>query len=86
MSFQPQERGPPTLAGGLLESETELRELSAQFIFHCPSFQHAGLLVTSPALGFLHVQLPRWELLLRWALVVLGLLLVGAAPRLFQPG
>ena len=69
-----------------MESETEPRELPAEFIFRCPSFQHAGLLVTSPALGFLHVQLPLWELLLRWAPAVLGLLLVGAMPRLFQPG
>ena len=77
MSFQPQERGPPTLAGGLLESETELRELSAQFIFHCPSFQHAGLLVTSPALDFLCLLLPPWELSLSWAPALLGLLLAG---------
>ena len=51
----------------LLESETELRELSAEFVFRCPSFQHAGLLVTSPALGFLCVQLPPCELSLSWA-------------------
>ena len=86
MSFQPQERGPPTLAGGLLESETELRELSAQFIFHCPSFQHAGLLVIFAALGFLHVQLPRQELSLSWASAVFFLRLAGAKPRLYQPG
>lgn len=47
----------PTLTGGLLESETELHELSAEFVISCPSFQHIGL-VTSPALGFLRVQLP----------------------------
>ena len=58
MSFQPQKRGLPTLIRGLLESETELHELSAEFIFHCPGFQDAGLLVTSPALGFLYDQLP----------------------------
>ena len=60
--------------------------MSFEFVFHCPGFQHAGLLVTSPALGFLHVQLPLWELLLSWAPAVLGLLLVGAPVRLFQPG
>ena len=32
MSFQPQERGPPSLTGGLLESETEPCELSAELI------------------------------------------------------
>ena len=69
-----------------MESETEPRELPAEFIFRCPSFQHAGLLVTSPALGFLHVQLPLWELLLSWVPAVLGLLFAGAAQRLFQPG
>ena len=60
-------------------------ELSAEFVFCCPSFQHAGLLVTSPALGFLRVLLPRWELSPSWAPAVLGLL-AGAEPRLFQPG
>ena len=54
MSLQPQQRGPPTLTGGLLESETELRGLSAEFIFHCPGFKHHG---PSPALGFLHALL-----------------------------
>ena len=49
---------PPTLTGGLLESETELHELSAEFVISCPSFQHIGL-VTSPTLGFLRVQLPQ---------------------------
>ena len=86
MSLQPSERGPPTLTGGLLESGTELRELSAEFVFHCPSFQHDGLLVTSPALGFLHVPLLPWQLLPSWAPAVLGLLLAVATPRLFQPG
>jgi len=37
------------LTGGLLESETGLRELSAEFGFCCPGFQHDG---PSPALGF----------------------------------
>ena len=62
MSLQQQERGPPTLTGGLLESETELHELSAEFLSYCPSFQHDGLLVTSPAPGVLRVWLLPWEL------------------------
>ena len=70
MSFQPEEQGPPTLTGGLLESETEPCELSAELIFRCPSFQHTGLLVTAPALGFLHIHLPQ-----SGAPAVLGLLL-----------
>ena len=61
-----------------------LCELSDEFVFCCPSFQHTGLLITSPALGF-HVQLPPGELLPSWAPAILGLLLVGAVPRLFQP-
>ena len=32
-----------------------------QVCFCCPSFQHAGLPLTSPALGFLSVQLPPRE-------------------------
>ena len=86
MSLQSLERGSPTFTGGLLESETELRELSAEFVFRYPGFQHAGPLVTCPALGFLPIQLPPRELLLSWATTVLGLLLVGPRPRLFQPG
>ena len=58
---------------GLLESETELRELSAELGFQCSSFQHAGLLVPSPGVGFLSVQLPPWELSLSWAPAVLWL-------------
>ena len=85
MSLQPQEQGLPVLTGGPLECETELCELYAEFVFHCPGFQHTGLLVTSSALGFLHIQLPPWELSPSWS-AVLGLLLVGAMPRLFQPG
>ena len=38
-----------TLTGGLLESETEPHELSAEFVYRCPGFQHDG---PSPALGF----------------------------------
>ena len=86
MSLQPYKQGPSTLTGSLLESETELHELSAEFFFHCPSFQHDGLLVISPALGFLHVPLLPWQLLPSWAPAVLGLLLAVATPRLFQPG
>ena len=63
-----------------------MNELSAEFIFHCSGFQHAGLLVTSPVLGFLCVQLSLWELSPSWAPAVLGLLLVGAHQRLNQPG
>ena len=79
-------RGPPILTRGLLESETKPCELSAEFIFRCPCFQHDRLLVTSLALGFLHVLLPPQELSPSWAPAVLGLLLVGTARRLFQPG
>jgi len=39
--------------------------------FSLPQCQHTGLLVTSPALSFLHVQLPPWELLPSWASGVL---------------
>ena len=53
MSFQTQGRGLPTPTGGLLASETELHELSAELVF-ATRFQHAGLLVTSSVLGFLH--------------------------------
>ena len=62
MSLQSWEQGPPILTGGLLESETEPRELSAELVFCYPGFQHAGLLVTSPELGFLGVLLLLWEL------------------------
>ena len=85
MSLQQYKRGPPTFSGGLLESETEPSELSVDFIFCCPGFLRAGLLVTFPALGFLRVRLPLWEILPSWASAVLGLLLAGATLRLFQP-
>ena len=49
MSLQ---RGPLTLTRGLLGSETGPHELSAEFVFRCPGFQHDG---PSPALDFLHV-------------------------------
>ena len=32
----------PILTRGLLESETGSCELPAEFVFHCPSFQHGG--------------------------------------------
>ena len=50
MSLQPEEQGPLTLTGGLLESETGPRGLSAEFVFHCHGFQHDG---PAPALDFL---------------------------------
>ena len=57
------------LTGGLLESETELRELSAGFVFHCPGFQHEG---PSRALGFF-VSTSSVGASLSWAPAVLGL-------------
>ena len=54
--------------------------------FCCSGCQHTGLLVTSTALGFLHVQLPSCELSASWASAVLGLRLMGAEPRLLQLG
>ena len=69
-----------------MESETETRELSAGFVFHCPGFQHDGPLVSSLALGFLHFPLLPRELSLSWAPAVLGFLLAGPTPWLFQPG
>ena len=47
------------MTGGLLESETEPCELSAEFAFHCPGFQQDE---TFPVLGFLHVLLLPREL------------------------
>ena len=47
------------LTGGLLESEAEPRGLSAEFVFHCPGFQHDG---PSPALGFICIPLLPQEL------------------------
>ena len=72
------------MTGGL-ESEAEPCEISAEFVFCCPGFQHSGLLITSVALGFLHVQLPQRELSPSWASAGLGLRLARAEPRLFQP-
>ena len=56
MSLQ---RGPLTLTGGLLGSETGPHELSAEFVFCCHGFQHDG---PSPAQDFLHVPPLLWEL------------------------
>ena len=86
MSFQPYKQGSPTLTKGFLESEIVLCELSDEFVFCCPSFQHSGPLFTSPALGFLHVQLLPWKLSPSWVSAVVGFCLAGAKPRLFQPG
>ena len=58
------------MTGGLLESETEPCELSAEFAFHCPGFQQDE---TFPVLGFLHVLLLPRELSLSWAPALLGL-------------
>ena len=69
-----------------MESETELHELSAEFIFLCPSFQHDGPLVSSLELRFLPVLLLLWELLLSWAPAVLGLHLPGARRGSFSQG
>ena len=58
-----------TLTGGLLESETGPRELSAEFVFRCPGFQHDGpspALVSSPSDSSAGA-------LLSWAPAVLGL-------------
>ena len=48
MSFQPYEQGPLALTGELRESETELLELSAEFLF---------ALLVSRMLGFLLLPL-----------------------------
>ena len=53
-----------------MESETGPHELSTEFVFRCPSFQHDG---PSPALGFLRFPVLQRELSLRWAPAVLGL-------------
>ena len=46
-------------------------------VSHWIVFQYTGLLVTSPALAFLLILLPLWELSLSWAPAVLDLLLAG---------
>ena len=52
MSLQPEEQGPLTLTRVILGSETGPSELSVEFVFHCPGFQHNR---PSLALDFLHV-------------------------------
>ena len=54
MSFQSEEGGLPTPSRGLLESETEPHELSAEFIFALPvaARRASSSTPTSPALGF----------------------------------
>ena len=86
MSFQAYERGPPTLTGDILESETDLCELSTEFVFAVPVSSTLGFLSLPLWLGFLCVQLPPWELSPGWASAVFGLCLAGAKLRLFQPG
>ena len=73
------------LTRGLLESETELHELSAVCLC-CPGFQHTGFLVTSTVMCFHHIQLPQCELSPSLASALLGLHFVGAELRLLQPG
>ena len=86
MSLQPQEQKSPTLTGGLLESETEPCELSAEFVFRCPGFQHDGPPVTSPALGFLRILLYLRSFRQVGLLLCLASSLQGTTLRLFQPG
>ena len=53
----------PLIFIGRTDAEAEAPcELSADFVFRCPGFQHDGPLVTSPALGFLRVPLLPQEL------------------------
>ena len=68
MSLQPQERGPPTLTGGLLESETEPRELWAEFVFHCASTVSFAELVSCCAWP-LHTEVLSARLNLRHATI-----------------
>jgi len=85
MSFQPQDRGLLTFTRGLLKSETELHELSPEFVFAA---------LVSSILGFSSLLLlwvsfvfsfHRVSFLWSWASSVLGLHLSGAEPRLLQP-
>ena len=86
MSFQQYEQGPPTLTGGLLESETELCELDAKFV---------TAVLVSGMLGFLSLSL-HWVFFVfsfhRGSFHKVGLLLClasasrGAKLRLFQLG
>ena len=62
-----------------------MHELSAELVFHCPSFQHPGLLVTSAALSFPCIQLLPQELLPSWAPAVLGLFRVEVVSARLNP-
>ena len=48
-------------------------------------FQHTGLLIAHPVLGFLPVPLPLWELLLSWVPAVLGLFRVEVVSARVNP-
>ena len=52
MFFQPQDRGHPTLTESLLESETEPRELSAEFVFLLSQFSACWASCHFPCAGF----------------------------------
>ena len=52
MFFQPQDRGHPTLTESLLESETEPRELSAEFVFLLSRFSACWASCHFPCTGF----------------------------------
>ena len=70
-----------TLTGGLLESETGPRELSAEFVVRCPGFQYDG---PSPALGFFPSASSAGASL-GWAPVVLGLFHAGVVSARLYP-
>ena len=59
-------RGPLTLTGGLLESETGPHELSAEFVFRCPTMGLPLRWVSSPSASSVGASLS-------WAPAVLGL-------------
>ena len=78
MSFEPQQRGHPTLTGGLLESEIEPYELSAEFVFAVPvssvlSFLSFPLHWISFAFSFHHMSFRQVGLLLCLVSALLGL-------------
>ena len=77
MSFQPQGQGPPTLTRGLLESETELHELFAKFVFVVPVSSAQGFLSlllcwVSFAFSFHHMSFQQVGLLLGLVSTSLG--------------
>ena len=77
MSFQPQGQGPPTLTRGLLESETELHELFAKFVFVVPVSSTQGFLSlllcwVSFAFSFHHMSFQQVGLLLGLVSTSLG--------------